>query len=390
MTRKPKQNRIKPARPVDPLQSPPTPGGIHEYVNALKTSARLGHQVVHHVQIPEKKAQYADSNVDSKTRALLAQMDIQALYTHQYEAICLIRNGSHVVAATPTSSGKTLIYNLPVIERIMAEPGARALYLFPLKALAQDQLRTFTQMSDSFSGVCPTAAIYDGDTTAWQRKKIRENPPNVILTNPEMLHLSFLAHHEKWGAFLSELQFVIIDEVHTYRGILGSHMAQVLRRFRRILTEYGASPVFVFSSATIGNPAALSSALTGLDVTAVDHTGAPDGKRHLVFLNPVDSPARTAILLLKAALHRGLRTIVYCQSRKMTELIAVWAGSQKGEFAGKISAYRAGFLPEERRDIEQKLFTGELLAVISTSALELGIDIGDLDLCILAGYPGTG
>jgi DEAD/DEAH box helicase domain-containing protein len=145
MTRKPKQNRIKPARPVDPLQSPPTPGGIHEYVNALKTSARLGHQVVHHVQIPEKKAQYADSNVDSKTRALLAQMDIQALYTHQYEAICLIRNGSHVVAATPTSSGKTLIYNLPVIERIMAEPGARALYLFPLKALAQDQLRTFTQ-----------------------------------------------------------------------------------------------------------------------------------------------------------------------------------------------------------------------------------------------------
>ncbi len=364
-------------------------GNIHEYIKALKKSPRLGNQVVHHGKQPAKKARHADTLSDKKIESLLKKIGIKALYTHQYEAVRQIQNRRHVVVATPTASGKTLIYNLPVIGRILENPRSRALYLFPLKALAQDQLRAFGEMSSVFQKLSPTAAIYDGDTTAWNRKKIRENPPNVILTNPEMLHLTFLAHHEKWGQFLSAIDFVVIDEVHTYRGILGSHMAQVLRRFRRILAEYGAEPVFVFSSATIGNPADLCSSLTGLDVSAVEQTGAPEGKRHLVFINPVDSPARTAILLIKAAMHRRLRTIVYCQSRKMTELISVWAGSQKGANAGKISAYRAGFLPEERRKIEQKLVTGELLAVISTSALELGIDIGDLDLCILVGYPGT-
>ncbi|MFP3981323.1 MAG: DEAD/DEAH box helicase [Desulfobacterales bacterium] len=368
-------------------QSPDLP--IHEYIRSLKQSVRLGTQVVHHAVLPESPPQYAENYPDSRISDLLAEMGISALYTHQHEAIEKIREKQHVVVATPTSSGKTLIYNLPVLERIMARPETKALYMFPLKALAQDQLRTFHQMAAGCLGFAPTASIYDGDTTAWRRKKIRETPPNVVLTNPEMLHLAILPYHEKWTEFLAGLEFVIIDEVHTYRGILGSHMAQVLRRFRRICAQYGADPVFIFSSATIGNPAALSSALTGLDVKPIQETGAPEGKRHLLFINPVDSPARTAILLLKAALHRDLRTIVYCQSRKMTELIAMWAGSQKGAFAGKISAYRAGFLPGERRDIEQKLLSGELLAVISTSALELGIDIGDLDLCILVGYPGT-
>lgn len=364
-------------------------GSVHEYIRALKKSARLGSQVVYHTILPEKAPQYAPAAAESKIGKMLRQIGISALYTHQHEAVEQIRAGRHVVVATPTSSGKTLIYNLPVFERIVSRPESRAIYLFPLKALAQDQLRTFVEMAAGLHGYCPTAAIYDGDTTAWRRKKIREDPPHVIMTNPEMLHLAFLPHHEKWMHFLSGLEFVVIDEVHTYRGILGSHMAQVLRRFRRICAEYGAKPAFIFSSATIGNPGDLSAALTGLEVKAIEQTGAPEGKRHLVFINPVDSPAHTAILLLKAALHRGLRSIVYCQSRKMTELIALWAGSQKGAFAGKISAYRAGFLPEERRQIEQKLTTGELLAVISTSALELGIDIGDLDLCILVGYPGT-
>ncbi len=362
---------------------------IHEYIESLKKSVRLGSQVVFHDILPESPARHAKTGPDSKLADMLGQIGIKALYTHQYEAIKRIRDKQHVVVSTPTSSGKTLIYNLPVLERIMERPDARALYLFPLKALAQDQLRTFNEMAAGIPGFAPTASIYDGDTTSWRRKKIRETPPNVILTNPEMLHLALLPYHDKWTQFLAGLEFVVVDEVHTYRGILGSHMAQVLRRFRRICKEYGSDPVFIFSSATIGNPAALSSALTGLDVKPVEKTGAPEGKRHLLFINPVDSPSRTAILLLKAALHRGLRTIVYCQSRKMTELIALWAGSQKGEFAGKISAYRAGFLPEERREIERNLMTGELLAVISTSALELGIDIGDLDLCILVGYPGT-
>ncbi|MFW6081599.1 MAG: DEAD/DEAH box helicase [Desulfosalsimonas sp.] len=362
---------------------------IHEYINALKKSVQLGSQVVYHITLPESPPRYAAAERDSMIAGLLEEAGINALYTHQQQAIDMVRQKRHVVVSTPTSSGKTLIYNLPVLERIMKRPEAKSLYLFPLKALAQDQLRTFYDMAAGCRGFAPTAAIYDGDTTAWRRKKIRQTPPNVILTNPEMLHLALLAHHEKWSGFLADLEFVVIDEVHTYRGILGSHMAQVLRRFRRICAQYGSDPVFVFSSATIGNPAALSSALTGLDVSAVQQTGAPEGNRHLVFINPADSPAHTAIQLLKAALHRGLRTIVYCQSRKMTELIAMWAGSQKGAFAGRISAYRAGFLAEERRDIEQKLLSGELLAVISTSALELGIDIGDLDLCLLVGYPGT-
>ncbi len=369
--------------------TPPEPS-IHEYINALKRSVRIGSQVVYHATLSEERARYAEKQQrDLLAFGLLGQMGVNALYTHQKEAIDLIRRKKHVVVSTPTSSGKTLIYNLPVLERVAEHPAARALYLFPLKALAQDQLRAFYEIAAGCRGFAPAAAIYDGDTTDWRRKKIRENPPNVVLTNPEMLHLAILAHHEKWSRFLADLEFVVIDEVHTYRGILGSHMAQVLRRFRRVCSLYGAYPVFMFSSATIANAGALSSALTGLEVAEVDKTGAPDGKRHFLFINPADSPAHTAIQLLKAALHRGLRTIVYCQSRKMTELIAVWAGSQKGAFAGKISAYRAGFLAEERREIEQKLLSGELLAVISTSALELGIDIGDLDLCILVGYPGT-
>lgn len=369
----------------------PLTGSVEEYIRSLRDSKRLGHQVVYHTLLEKRAAVYADISALASDRlaSLLKEMGVTALYSHQQAAISEIRAGRHVVVATPTSSGKTLVYNLPVLDRIMDDPAARALYLFPLKALAQDQLRAFNEAAAACYGHAPTAAIYDGDTSAWRRKKIREQPPNVILTNPEMLHLGFLPHHDKWAEFFSNLRYVIIDEVHTYRGVLGSHMAQVLRRFRRICAEYGANPVFIFSSATIANPAELAANLTGLDVCAITETGAPEGHRHLVFINPVDGPPHTAILLLKAALHRRLRTIVYSQSRKMTELIAMWAGSGKGPFADRISAYRAGFLAEERRQIEAQLMSGELLAVISTSALELGIDIGDLDLCILVGYPGT-
>ena len=235
----------------------------------------------------------------------------------------------------------------------------------------------------------PTAAIYDGDTSGWHRKRIRDNPPNAVLTNPEMLHLSLLPYHRSWAKLFADLEIVVVDEVHTYRGVMGSHMAQVFRRFLRICRYYGASPTFVFSSATVGNPGELAEQLTGLPVETITQSGAPRGRRHLVFMDPVQGPAQTAILLLRAALHRGLRTIVYTQSRKLTELIALWAGSRAGAFADRISPYRAGLLPEERREIEARLSDGDLLAVISTSALELGIDIGDLDLCLLVGYPGT-
>ncbi|MGB2690694.1 MAG: DEAD/DEAH box helicase [Desulfobacterales bacterium] len=364
---------------------------IKEYIQSLLSSKRMGNQVVYHTVLPDHSARVSkpEKPWPKIIDRMIKSAGIQDLYRHQADAIDFIRSGRHLVVATPTASGKTLIYNLPVVENILKNPDSKALYIFPLKALAQDQLRTFEALMKHKKGVKPEIAIYDGDTSAWHRKRIREAPPNILLTNPEMIHLSLLPHHQKWADFFCNLDMVVVDEVHTYRGIMGSHMAQVFRRFQRICSFYGADPTFVFCSATVSNPAQLAQQLTGLKVETITKSGAPLGKKHVVFINPFQGPAQTAILLLKAALHRGLRTIVYAQSRKLTELIAIWAGSQSGPYAQRISAYRAGFLPEERREIEAKLAKGELLAVISTSALELGIDIGDLDLCLLVGYPGT-
>jgi len=365
---------------------------INEYIESLKKSPEMGFQVTFHRILPGAAADRGrlERPLPGAMEDMLAAQGITALYGHQATAIDHVRAGRHVVVATPTASGKSLVYNLPMIESILSDGEARGLYIYPLKALAQDQLRIFGRLAKACPpDRTPTAAIYDGDTTAWFRKKIRNAPPNVLMTNPEMLHLSLLPHHLSWVEFLQRLRLVVIDEVHTYRGIMGSHMALVFRRLLRICRHYGAGPTFVFCSATVGNPAGLAGQLTGLPATAVTRSGAPRGRRHLVFMDPPDGPVRAAIGLLKAALSRGLRTIVYTQSRKLTELIALWAANRAGPYGDRISAYRAGFLPEERREIEAKLASGELLAVISTSALELGIDIGDLDLCILVGYPGT-
>ena len=370
---------------------------IPEYIEALLASERLGRQVAHHRIVPGLEPKMAEPArpLPRALRELLAAKGIDALYAHQARAIDLVRSGKNVVVATPTASGKTLTYNLPVLEQCLADPASHALYLFPLKALAQDQLKGFQALSDLLpeaalpGGDRPTAAIYDGDTTPHFRRKIRDNPPNVLLTNPEMLHLSLLPNHEKWAEVFANLTHIVVDEVHTYRGVMGSHMALVFRRLLRICRAWGAKPVFVFCSATVGNPAQLCEMLTGLPVQAVTESGAGAGARHMVFLNPHEGAAQAAIQLLQAALSRGLRTIVYAKSRKLTELIALWAQERSGPYRERISAYRAGFLPEERREIETRMASGELLAVISTSALELGIDIGGLDLCILAGYPGS-
>ncbi|MDO5484529.1 MAG: DUF1998 domain-containing protein, partial [Desulfovibrionaceae bacterium] len=237
----------------------------------------------------------------------------------------------------------------------------------------------------------PDIALYDGDTSAHFRRKIRSDPPAVLVSNPEMLHLAILPHHAQWTSFLAGLSHVIVDEAHTYRGVFGSHMAQVFRRLNRLVALYGARPSYIFCTATVGNPGELAANLAGTQdqPVIIDRSGAPQGARHFVIINPELSPASAAINLLKAALARNLRTIVYCKSRRMTELISIWAGSHAGAYADRISAYRAGFLPEERRHIESRMASGELLAVVSTSALELGIDIGGLDICILVGYPGT-
>ena len=364
---------------------------ISEYIEALKTASHLAGQVVFHHQQPAREPEWGSPLAEASKEAmeLCRAAGIERLYMHQTEALQALDKGQHVVLSTPTASGKSLVYNVRFIENFRHNPATRALYLFPLKALAQDQLLNFREFTSSYPGNLPTAAIYDGDTTTWQRKKIRDNPPNVLFTNPEMLHLSLLPHHARWGAFWAELDLIVIDEVHTYRGVMGSHMAQVFRRVGRICNRYGTRPQFILNSATIGNPGRLAQQLTGLSVHTVSGSGALQGLRHTLFVDPFDGPAQAAILLLKAALKRELRTIVYTQSRKLTELIALWASNQTAELAQRISAYRAGFLPEERREIEARLVKGDLLAVVSTSALELGIDIGDLDLCLLVGYPGT-
>ncbi|MBG0791016.1 MAG: DEAD/DEAH box helicase [Desulfovibrionaceae bacterium] len=365
---------------------------VLEYVSAMLDSERMAHQIAHYRVLDGAAARLGDPRRPwpGLVENGLSLLGIDRLYDHQAEAVDHIRAGRHVVVATPTASGKTLTYNLPVMERVLADPEAHALYLFPLKALAQDQLKAFNELAALMPEERrPTAAIYDGDTTPHFRRKIRNDPPNVVMSNPEMVHLSMLPYHAGWAEFLSGLTHVVVDEVHTYRGVMGAHMAMVFRRLMRLCRYYGASPTFVFCSATIGNPAELCRMLTGLSVHPILESGAARGGRHMIFINPDGSPSQAAIQLLKAALSRGLRTIVYCQSRKMTELISLWASERSGRFAGRISAYRAGFLPEERREIEAKMASGDLLAVISTSALELGIDIGGLDVCIMVGYPGS-
>lgn len=365
--------------------------GIAEYIQALKRSEALGSQVIYDRILPAAppRTRTLGHRLAEPVRRILSTSGIPALYEHQADAVDAILDGHHVVVATPTASGKTLTYHLPFLHRLAEDPQTTSLYVFPLKALANDQLRVLSEWTSEDVGLKPHVETYDGDTPAPKRKAIRETPPNILLTNPEMIHLSLLPYHHLWKAFFEHLKLIVIDEVHTYRGILGSHMAWVIRRLMRVAAHYGASPTLVCCSATIDDPARFCSLLTGHDMLAVTESGAGQGNRHLVFLDPAVGMSQAAILLMKAALHRGLRTIVYAQSREMTERIAMWASQRSGKYRHRISAYRAGFLPEERREIEAKLCSGELLAVVSTSALELGIDIGYLDLCILVGYPGT-
>ncbi len=367
-------------------------GTVAEYLAALKSSPRFGPRVVHHQENGGRRACYGEPAAawSLELAEALAGLGIGRLYRHQARAIDLVREGCHLMVATPTASGKSLIYNLPVFEAVLADPEAKALYLFPLKALAQDQHRAVEELARCLPAeLRPRAAICDGDTPASQRKKLREDPPQILISNPDMLHLSLLGYHESWAAFFAGLRFVILDEAHTYRGVFGSHLAWVLRRLRRICRLYGSEPQFILSSATIGNPVELARDLTGCPVELVSESGSPCGPRHFLFIDPLESAAHAASQLLEAAMKRGLRTIVYTQSRKMTELVAVWTQERLKGLAGKLTAYRAGYLPEERREIETKLSEGTLLGVVATSALELGIDIGALDICILVGYPGT-
>jgi DEAD/DEAH box helicase domain-containing protein len=363
---------------------------LKEFINKLKDSAEHRDILTHYRYLPEEAAAYVadDLGLPPPLTAALARLGIPRLYAHQGQALRAIRAGKHILVATPTASGKTLIYNLPVFASFLQKEG-HALYLFPLKALEQDQLKALKELDAALPSPFLQAAIYDGDTPPAQRQALKSKPPQVLITNPDMLHLGLLPYHASWSSFFGGLKFVVIDEVHTYRGIMGSHMAQILRRLRRICAYYGSRPQFLLSSATIAHPDIFISKLTGLEVEIIADSGAPMPGRHFLFLNPPGGAPSVAARVFAQAIDQGLATICFTQARKLTELIHLWAQRLVPSLRRYITSYRAGFLPEERREIERALATGKMRGVISTSALEMGIDIGGLDVCILVGYPGT-
>lgn len=347
-------------------------------------------------------APFPDS-LDPRVRAAYASRGIDQLYSHQAEAIDHALHGRNVVIVTPTASGKTLCYNVPVLDAILKDPASRALYLFPTKALAQDQLAELHQMAEvigSQSGDQIGVFTYDGDTPQDARRAIR-GKAHVVLSNPDMVHAGILPHHPRWAKLFENLKYVVIDELHTYRGVFGSHLANILRRLRRVCKHYGSNPTFICSSATIANPKELAEKLAEQPFEIVDKTGAPRGEKFFLFVNPpvvnaqlgirrsyLSETRRVAIEFLK----RGLQIIVFAQSRLSTEILTTY---MKDAFAGPpgaadvIRGYRGGYLPIRRREIERGLRDGDVRCVVSTNALELGIDIGALDVAVMAGYPGT-
>lgn len=333
----------------------------------------------------------------ASVRDALARTGIEQLYSHQAQAYELAEAGRNVVVTTASASGKSLCFNLPVLNALAADDKSRALYLYPTKALTQDQIRKLQALKLPF--VRP--GVYDGDTPSDHRPQIRRRS-NILLTNPDMLHVGILPHRDSWQDFFFNLKYVVIDEAHTYRGVFGSHMANVMRRLRRICDIYGSKPQFLLTTATIANPGELAASLTGLDCELVDRDGSPRGERQIVFWNPplVDealglrrSVFTEAATLFADLLARRTRTIVFTRTRKGTELVFKYAAQRLEEIepslVKSISPYRGGYTPGQRREIEEGLFGGKLLGVVSTSALELGIDVGGIDAVISATFPGT-
>jgi len=360
-------------------------------------------QVVHVEHLTARKARYGqlERPLPAPLQAALKRVGAERLYSHQAQAINAARRGQHLILATGTASGKTLAYNVPVLEATIADRNARALYLFPTKALAQDQLRSLAALTEGdFRGI--RFGTYDGDTPQAARSRLRREA-SVLLTNPDMLHVGILPNHNLWAGFFANLRFVVIDEAHVYRGVFGSHVANVLRRLWRVCARYGAAPQIIACSATIANPGEHLHRLAGIEPVVIDDDGAPASARDFVLWNPpfVDA-ARTArrsanieaARLLAQLVQAGVRTIAFSRARRVAELILLYTRrilqDQAPALADRVRAYRAGYRPEQRREIEHGLRAGgNLLGVTATSALELGIDIGDLDASLLVGYPGT-
>jgi DEAD/DEAH box helicase domain-containing protein len=372
-----------------------------QIIEFLKSDPSLKENIAHWEVIPAREGIYSDfpPYLDGKLTGLLKGRGVTRLYSHQREAIDSIHEGRDTVIVTPTASGKTLCYNLPVLDAIMKDKSARALYLFPTKALSQDQLAELTGLIDRLEVDIKTYT-FDGDTPQTARRLIR-SAGHIVVTNPDMLHAGILPHHTKWIKLFENLRYVVIDEIHHYRGIFGSHLANVVRRLIRICEFYGSRPLFIACSATIANPDELAEKIIGRPVNLIDNNGAPSGEKHFIIYNPPiinrqlgirKSALNEALMLAEKFISNRIQTIIFAQYRLQVEILLTYLRETFKEPFGKnikVAGYRGGYLPNQRREIEQGLRRGEIMGVVSTNALELGIDIGALDVSIICGYPGS-
>ncbi len=374
---------------------------LTQYISVLKNDPSFMENVACWRELPARPAKYVPFPdwLDPRIAQVLRGRGVSRLYSHQAQAIEAARRGEDIVVVTPTASGKTMCYNLPVLSAILNNPEARALYLFPTKALSADQAAELYQLIDQ-AGADIKCYTYDGDTPASARQAIRQ-AGHVVVTNPDMLHSGILPHHTKWVKLFENLKYIVIDEIHAYRGVFGGNLANVLRRLLRICAFYGAHPQFICCSATIKNPAELTRLITGREPTLIDDNGAPCGRRHVVFYNPPVINKQLGIRrgaisetrhIAEGFLRNNIQSIVFARSRLTVEVLVRYlkdiTRDPLGE-AGRVRGYRGGYLPTLRREIERQLRAGQITTVVSTNALELGIDIGQLDVCIICGYPGT-
>lgn len=374
------------------------------FLNRLRSSPAYRNQIVHSHVVEPREARYTDTELPlgKACEQYLASAGIDRLYSHQVEALDAARAGKDVLVITSTASGKSLCYQLPLLEMIENQPSAKAILLHPTKALSQDQFQAIRRALGSAGTVDTLAGVFDGDTPATMRRKLRDEAA-IILTNPDMLHAGLLPNHTRWADFLRNLKYVVVDEMHTYSGLFGSNAANLFRRFDRVCRHYGASPQFIFCSATVGNPLEVAKKLTNRDAALIDNDGSPRGRKTYVFWNPPKIVQRRfktrrsanveAHELMAELIYANIPTITFSKAKVTAELIYRYVVEtlerNAPHLARKVTPYRGGYLPEDRREIERKLFSGELLGVSTTRALELGIDVGGLDASIIVGYPGT-
>jgi DEAD/DEAH box helicase domain-containing protein len=374
---------------------------LEQLIDYLSNDSEFQKHLTQWLVFEKRAAQFVEypDSINKKLKQALKEKGIDKLYSHQLQAYEKIKNGRHVVIVTPTASGKTLSYNLPVLEEILNNPESRALYLFPTKALSQDQVKEAQDLITRLKADIKTYT-FDGDTPADIRRTIR-TAGHIVVTNPDMLHQGILPHHTLWIKLFENLKFIVLDEIHSYRGVFGSNLANVIRRLKRICKFYGSDPQFICCSATIANPLELAEKISGEKIELIDQNGAPRGKKHFLFYNPpvvnrglglrrpVISEVRN---IVRKIMPTGAQIIVFCRSRLRVELLLTYMHELAKQLkinSHKIRGYRGGYLPKERREIENGLKNGNIQVVVSTNALELGIDIGQLDVAIMAGYPGS-